>query len=135
VTDTALLPSWRQGPTREAVLAFLDAADKLPPERRVAVLDNDGTLWCEKPQYTQVEFMLHELTRAVAERPELAERAEYRAILDRDHAALGQLGLPRVALALAQLHAGITPQEFEARARQFLTTELHPHRKVPYARL
>jgi phosphoserine phosphatase len=135
VTDTALLPSWRQGPTREAVLAFLDAADKLPPERRVAVLDNDGTLWCEKPQYTQVEFMLHELTRAVAERPELAERAEYRAILDRDRAALGQLGLPRVALALAQLHAGITPQEFEARARQFLTTELHPHRKVPYARL
>ena len=135
MTDAALLPSWNEGPTRDAVLAFLAASGELPPERRVAVLDNDGTLWCEKPQYTQVEFMLHELQRAVAERPELAERAEYRAIIDRDQAALGQLGLARVALALAELHMGLTPEEFEARAREFVAVEAHPEHKRPYSRM
>ena len=78
------LPSWRPGPTRDAIEIFLDAAEMLPIEQRVAVFDVDGTLWCEKPRYTMVDFLVAELRRYVAASPELAERPEYRAALDWD---------------------------------------------------
>ena len=69
----SMLPSWRPGPTRDAVLAFLAAAGTLPVEARVAAFDNDGTLWCEKPAYPQLAFCVHELGKAVAADPSLAE--------------------------------------------------------------
>ena len=53
-----ILPSWRDGVTRDAITSFLDRVEEIPPEHRVAVFDNDGTMWCEKPQYTQLEFCL-----------------------------------------------------------------------------
>jgi hypothetical protein len=56
MTPPALLPSWRPGRTRDAVVAFLAAAEALPVEARVAAFDNDGTLWCEKPTYVQFDF-------------------------------------------------------------------------------
>ncbi len=131
----AFLPSWRPGPTRDAVASFLDEALALPPEQRVAVLDNDGTLWCERPGYIQYEFLVRTLHQAVEHDPGLAGRAEYRALLDGDHAALGELGLQRVALALLELCAGWTPDEFTGRARDFVYNEKHPERGVPYPRL
>ena len=57
-----LLPSWRPGPTRDALLAFLEAASEVPEEQRVACFDNDGTLWCERPTYVQFDFLLDALT-------------------------------------------------------------------------
>ena len=56
--NQAKLPSWRPGATRDALEIFLDDAETVPIVRRVAVFDIDGTLWCEKPQYTMVEFLL-----------------------------------------------------------------------------
>ena len=64
-----ILPSWRDGATRAAIVDFLDQVDQIPPAERVAVFDNDGTMWCEKPQYTQAEFLMWELQRAVADDP------------------------------------------------------------------
>jgi phosphoserine phosphatase len=133
LTETALLQSWNPGPTRSTLLTFLETARDLPPERRVAVFDNDGTLWCERPRYVQLDFFLHELRRAQSERPELAERTEYRALLDQDRAAITALGLPRIALALAELFAGLTPEEFDTRAREFVTTQTQPERKIRYS--
>ena len=66
MTAHEALPSWRPGATRDAVLGFLDAAAEIPPAERVAVFDNDGTLWCEKPNYTQLEFFLAELADEAA---------------------------------------------------------------------
>jgi hypothetical protein len=62
------LASWRDTATREAIVAFAEgAAQDVPPEERVAVFDNDGTLWCEKPMPIELGFMLQRLT-------EMAER-------------------------------------------------------------
>ncbi len=127
-----LLPSWRPGPTRDAVEGFLADADELPPERRVAVLDNDGTLWCEKPNYVQLDFFLRELNRAVTRRPELAAVDEYRAVLSGDRAAMADLGLERIALALVELFAGLEPEEFDARVHEFFATASHPELGQPY---
>ena len=99
----SLLPSWRSGVVLDEVLAFLSSSESLALAERVAVFDNDGTLWCEKPAYFQLEFFLRELQVAVRDAPALAERAEYRALLSHDQAAVSDLGMPRIALALAEL--------------------------------
>lgn len=127
-----LLPSWRDGATRDAIVAFLERVDEIPPAERVAVFDNDGTMWCEKPNYTQMEFMLGELRAAVEADPALADQEEFRAILDGDRAALGELGLERVVFALVDLHTGLTPEEFNARVAAFFAEARHPDRGVPY---
>jgi phosphoserine phosphatase len=131
----SFLPSWRPGPTRDAVAWFLDEALAMPVEQRVAVLDNDGTLWCERPHPVQYEFLLRTLHDAVGADPGLGERAEYRALLDDDRAVLGELGLQRVAMALLELCAGWTADEFAGRVRDFVHGEKHPDRGVPYPRL
>jgi phosphoserine phosphatase len=127
------LPSWREGPTRAALLNFIEQADEIPEERRVAVFDNDGTLWCEKPNYTPVDFFVAELRRASADRPDLTKRPEYAAVLEGDRAALGELGLERAAHALLELFDGLTPEEFEQRVREFIMRTTHPGLGVAYA--
>ncbi len=129
------LPSWRAGATRDAIETFLDGAEMIPVEQRVAVFDNDGTLWCEKPRYVQLEFYLRELRAAAAERPDLGARPEYRAVLDDDGVAIGRLGPVNVVLALAELHAGMTPEAFEARVRDFFRDHRHPDRAVPLSQM
>nr|NLI50024.1 haloacid dehalogenase-like hydrolase [Propionibacterium sp.] len=129
----SLLPSWRPSGVLDELLAFLAASESLPPSERVAVFDNDGTLWAEKPAYFQLEFFLHELRKAAVTDPALAGRAEYGALLRQDHAALADLGLLRIALALAELCAGLTPEEFAARSARFLLEEQHPTLGRPFA--
>ncbi len=87
-----VLPSWRDGATRESIIAFLDRVDEIPPRDRVAVFDNDGTMWAEKPNYAQRDFMILELEAAVAARPDLADVPAYRALIDHDMKAIAQLG-------------------------------------------
>ena len=120
-----LLPSWRPGATRDAVVAFLDAVTDVAPGERVAMFDNDGTLWCERPTYPQFDFFVDRLTAAVRERPELAARAEYAAVLTGDPAAIGALGLSRVALALLELFEGQTPAAYDASVQAFFDHAQH----------
>ncbi len=112
-----LLPSWRNGQTRDAILSFLSQVDQIPLSERVAVFDNDGTLWCEKPRYTQLEFMLRELREAVHVDAEIVQRSEYRALLDGDTSTLQEFGPERVLMALVELLAGITLRVLAPAAR------------------
>lgn len=125
------LPSWRPGPTRDAIVSFLEAAETLPRSERVAAFDNDGTLWCERPSYIQLDFMIDALKQAVAADATLADRAEYAALLTGDHDAIGEIGLDRIALALAELFSGLVPDEFDARAREFMQRARHATLDVP----
>jgi phosphoserine phosphatase len=126
------LPSWNEGAARTAVLEFLEASRDVPVDDRVAVFDNDGTLWCEKPHYPQLLFMLDELGRAAAAEPSLGQRPEYRALLDGDQIAQAEIGLERIAFALLELEVGLTPDEFERRVTDFFARSRHPERSVPY---
>jgi len=119
------LPSWRPGPTRDAVLAFLDEAAAVPLAQRVACLDNDGTLWCEKPTYVQFDFFIDVLKTAVGKDPSLAQRPEFAALLSGDSAAIGEIGLERIAFALASLCAGISPEAFTALVHDFMGRAVH----------
>ena len=121
-----LLPSWRPGRTRDAVVTFLDAVLDVPPEERIACLDNDGTLWCERPTYVQFDFFVDALKRAVQADPSRSETPEFAALLSGDRAAIGDLGLERIALALTSLFDGISPEEFTHRVRTFMVDAQHP---------
>lgn len=122
------LPSWREGPRRRALLDFLAAVtteggpEFVPPAERVAVFDNDGTLWVEQPAYTQLFFVLDRLRALAPANPAWREDALFRAALEGDlHAAAagGVAGLLRLAGAA---QAGNTPEEFQRLAAAWLET-------------
>lgn len=120
------LASWRPGATRDALLSFLDRAASVPVAERVAYLDNDGTMWCEKPTYVQFDFFVDALGQRAQADPSLRDRPELAAVLDGDMAAIGEIGLARVAGALAALFDGETPEEFGAAVDEFLERYRHP---------
>ncbi|MEN9645549.1 MAG: hypothetical protein RL238_2218 [Actinomycetota bacterium] len=122
----AALPSWRPGAALDEIVAFVGAVDAIAPADRVAVFDNDGTLWCEKPSYPQLAYFVHELGAAVKADPSLAERPEFAALIARDNAAIAELGLLRIGGALLDLAAGLSPEEFAARAARFVLEAPHP---------
>ncbi|MDH3683272.1 MAG: haloacid dehalogenase-like hydrolase [Acidimicrobiia bacterium] len=126
-----ILPSWRDGDTRDAILGFLDRVDEIPPAHRVAVFDNDGTMWAEKPNYPQLEFWFLEMQEAIGADPSLADKPEFRAVIDRDMATIEELGLEGLATAFLDLFAGITPEEFDVKVARFFAEQQHP-RGVPY---
>jgi hypothetical protein len=84
---TSVLPTWRDGAAKQAILDFVgrvcgDGSDAVPVEERVAVFDNDGTLWCEKPMPIQLDFILRRLVEMAEAKPELRERQPWKVELD-----------------------------------------------------
>jgi phosphoserine phosphatase len=126
MTSRTVLPSWRPGATRDAVVTFLDDVVQVPPVDRVACFDNDGTLWCERPHYLQFDFCVHALGARATSDPELARTPEFAALLSNDAARIGELGLERIAMALVTLFEGIPPEEFARQVRAFMFTARHP---------
>ena len=138
---TEVLPSWRETATRAAILEFVaavtdeDSRDFVPPEGRIAVFDNDGTLWTEKPMPTQLHYLLEQWKLAATADPALAERQPYRAAIDGDYAWLGaaidkhyagddsDLGL--LIGAVAASSAGASVEEYEASVAAFYREARH----------
>lgn len=128
---TNLLPSWRSGAARDAIVDFLEASADVPVGDRVAYLDNDGTMWCEKPTYVQFDFFVDALRSRVADDPTLAQRPEFAAVLAGDMHAIGDIGLANVAGALAALFDGQTPEAFGDAVDDFLGRYRHPTLGAP----
>ncbi|MEB3251419.1 MAG: HAD family hydrolase [Cyanobacteriota bacterium] len=136
------LPSWNDSPAKQGILDFvarvttIGSPDFLPLPERIAVYDNDGTLWPENPMPFQAVFALDELKRRLPTEPELAADAMVQAALAGDLAKLleGQHfdGLMRV---LALTHAGMTVQEFGEAVEAWLASAHHPHFARPYHQL
>jgi len=129
------LPSWRPGTTRDALLEFLGRCRDVPVDDRVAYLDNDGTMWCEKPGYVQLDFFVDALRRRAADDPSLADRPELAVVLSGDMAKIAEFGLEKVAGALAALFDGDTPAEFGSAVDDFLARYRHRTLGVPVAGL
>jgi hypothetical protein len=108
----------------------------VPPPERVAVFDNDGTLWCEKPMPIQLDFILRRLAAMADQDPELRTRQPWQAAYTRDYGWLGQVitrhyhgddtDLPVLAAGILQAFANITVEDFEGQADAFLRSAQHP---------
>jgi hypothetical protein len=84
------LPSWNDTGTTQAIVEFVEtAARDLPPEERVAVFDNDGTLWSEKPMPIELGFILQRLATMAEEDASLREKQPWKAAYEKDYAWLG----------------------------------------------
>jgi hypothetical protein len=85
------LASWNDTPTRAAIVSFVESARDVPEEERVAVFDNDGTLWCEKPMPIQADFVLRRLHELAAADPALRERQPWQAAYAGDFGWFGRV--------------------------------------------
>ena len=135
------LASWNDGPAKQGIVTFVGAVtqkggkDFVPEPERVAVFDNDGTLWIEQPMYVQAVFMLDQLRAAAPKHPEWQNNAAFKALEARDKKALAELGQKPVLELLATANSGMTVGEYDQSIRNWLQTARHPTLKRPYTEL
>ena len=98
----------------------------MPAKERIATFDNDGTLWCEQPNYVQAAFAFDRAKSMAIQNPSLKEKPGVQAILSNDRAAMASFGKVEIASLIAVTHAGMTPDAFEDVAKAWLTTAEHP---------
>jgi len=138
-----MLDSWNDGPTKSAIVDFVRMAiTHLAPMDRVAVFDNDGTLWCEKPAYVQLDFLVRQLAAAVAADPSLAARPAYAAASSGDLAWFGNAvtkhykgddtDLKELAVAILSASSGVNVEEHAAHVADFFASARHPTLGRPY---
>ncbi|TYC63907.1 haloacid dehalogenase-like hydrolase [Marinobacter sp. BW6] len=132
------LPSWNDGASKTAIVEFVklvteeDSPDYVPPAERIAVFDNDGTLWAEKPAYSQLFYAVDRVKALAPSHPEWKDQQPFKGILDNDlESALagGEEALMKIIMAT---HAGMTTDEFEAQVADWLETARHPETGKPF---
>jgi phosphoglycolate phosphatase-like HAD superfamily hydrolase len=139
--QTYPLPSWNDGPAKQAIIQFVkDTTEKsgpkyVAPEDRIATFDQDGTLWVEHPLYTQASFALDRVKALAPEHPEWKTTEPFKSVLSDDKAAIAKFGKPDWAHIIAATHAGMTTEEFLGIAKEWLTTAKHSRFQRPYTDL
>jgi hypothetical protein len=141
VVAADVLPSWRDGGARDAIVAFVERVttpggeDFVPSAERIAVFDNDGNLWSEKPVYFQLLFAIDRVRALAPQHPEWQEQQPFKAVLDNDMAALAAAGEKGLLQLLMASHAGMTTVEFQRVVTEWLAEARHPRFDRPYTEL
>jgi phosphoglycolate phosphatase-like HAD superfamily hydrolase len=144
----AELQSWRDGPVRQRIVEFVadvtgeNGSEAVPVEERVAVFDNDGTLWCEKPMPIQADFILRRLAEMAEENQALRDKQPWRAAHDKDFAWFSKLmdehyagddsNVKILAGGILAAYDGMSVEDFEAAADAFLRSASHPTLGIGY---
>ena len=132
------LPSWNDGPAKQRIVRFVEevtdpnSPSHVPPAERIAVFDNDGTLWAEQPIYVQLAFVLDRVKALASQHPEWKTKQPFKAALARDMRAVVASGKKGLAELIMATHAGMTTEEFERIVADWLATARHPKYKRPY---
>ncbi|WP_425349022.1 HAD family hydrolase [Methyloligella halotolerans] len=135
------LPSWNDGAAKQAIEGFVEKVteeegpDYVAPDNRIAVFDNDGTLWVEHPAYTQLVFAIDRVKALAPEHPEWKDKQPFKAVLEGDMKTLAASGQKGIAELVMATHAGMTPAEFETIVEDWLAEAKHPRFKKPYTEL
>ena len=136
-----LLPSWNDGAAKQAIFDFVRATinrsspSYVVPEDRIAVFDQDGTLWVEHPMYTQVIYCLDRVPDVVAKKPELKNKEPFKTVLSGNREAIARLPMQDLYKILAATMSGMTVEEFNAEARKWLEAARHPRWNRLYTEL
>ena len=135
------LPSWNDGPSKKSIIEFVQAVttegskDYVKPAERIAVFDNDGTLWSEQPMYFQVLFALEEVKRMAPQHPQWKTEQPFKAVLENDHQALAASGMDGLMKIIGATHTGITTAAFMDNAKTWLSQARHPKTGKPYTEM
>jgi len=132
------LPSWNAGPSKSAIIEFVEAVTKIggkdfvEPARRIATFDNDGTLWVEYPMYTQVLFAFDRVKKLAPQHPEWKTKQPFKALLAGDMKTVGAAGMKGLMEIILATHSGMSASDFAQEAGDWLRTTDHPKFKHPY---
>jgi len=135
------LPSWNSGPTKHAIIDFVadvtrsGGPDFVPIPERIAVFDNDGTLWVEQPIYTQLVFALDRVKALAPQHPEWETTQPFQAVIEDDLKTVLESGEHGLAAILMASHTGMTTDEFESIVESWLARAKHPRFNRPYTDL
>ena len=135
--QTDPLPSWNDGPAKEAIVEFVrtttDASSPqfVSAEKRIATFDQDGTLWVEKPTVPQLAYCLDRVSAVAEKKPELKNVEPFKTVLSGDRAAIAKLTMPDLEKILAATLTGITTDQYQAEVKQWLATAKDPRWKKP----
>lgn len=130
--QSADLPSWKDGPSRQAIVAFVQAVtvpgspDFVSAEQRIAVFDNDGTLWSEQPMYFEVLYALDRVKAMAPQHPEWARRQPFKAAIEGDQAALAKSGQAGLMKIVGVTHTGMSVDDFTQSVADWAGTARHP---------
>lgn len=146
--NNSILSSWNEGPAKKAITDFVSrvttfgSSDYRLPEDRVAVFDNDGTLWCEKPLPIQANFLLGKLGEMVKQDISLRTKQPWKAIVEKDHAWLAgaiekhykddDTDLKVMSAGLLRAFSDFSIKEYEQEARSFLESGKNSKLNRPY---
>jgi phosphoglycolate phosphatase-like HAD superfamily hydrolase len=135
------LPSWNEGPAKKSITHFVKevtttgGAKFVPPPERIAVFDNDGTLWAEQPMYFQMEFVFDRVKALAPRHPEWKQKQPFKAALERNLKAVFA-GTKHAMLELMMAtHTGNTTGEFSQIVEDWITTAKHPKTGRPYTEM
>ena len=126
------LPFWNEGKAKQSIIAFVEktttpgSTDFVPAAERIAVFDNDGTLWPEQPMYVQLQFALDRAKALASQHPEWRDTEPFRSALAGDINGVAATGMKGVLELVMATHAGNTTEEFERIASSWLATAKHP---------
>lgn len=139
---TDFLPSWNNNPTKQEILNFVtsvtDETDEgyIPAPQRIAVFDNDGTLWCEKPMYIQLDYLLRKLAQQAESESSLRSKQPWKSAWEKEYTWLGNAvtkhyqgddsDLQVLLSGILTLSEGQLVEQIELEARDFIETTTHP---------
>ena len=141
VAQTDPLPSWNDSAAKRSVLDFIvrtttaGSRDFVPVPERIAVFDNDGTLWTEQPIYFQFAFAIDRVKLLAPRHPEWKELDPFKSILAGDMAALAASGQKGLLEIMAATHTGLTTEAFTQAVTEWLARARHPRFNRPYTDL
>ena len=135
------LPSWNDGAAKTAIIKFVsattqkDGRDYVPPAERIAVFDNDGTLWAEQPMYFQLAFALDRVKAIAPQHPEWQDQEPFKSVLAGDVKGVMAGGEKALVELVMATHAGMTTDEFAEIVKDWLAVAKHPKFNRPYTEL
>jgi len=139
--DNDSLPSWNDGNAKQSIVEFVakvtdeGSPDFVPPPERIAVFDNDGTLWAEQPMYFQLFFAMDRVKALAPQHPEWKTQEPFASLLKGDVKNALARGMKSVGEIIMATHAGMTTTEFEQIVKDWLATARHPMTNRPYTGL
>ena len=139
--QTDPLPSWNDGPAKQAIVGFVQATTTqgspnfVLPAERVATFDQDGTLWVSHPMYTQVMYCLERVREVVKGKPELAKVEPFKTVLSGNREAMAKLTMKDLEKILAATLTGMSVEAFNAEVKKWLETAKDSRWKRPYTEL
>lgn len=135
------LPAWNDGPAKKAIIRFIqettqpNSTEFIPPEERIAVFDNDGTLWSEQPIYVQIAFAIDRIKALAPENPQWNTQQPFKAVLENDVQTIKASGQKGLFELIAATHAGMSTEAFQAVVSDWLKTARHPTSNRPYTEM